>query len=88
MVYGPTSGPRFDPCIRKIPWGRKWQPTPVFFPGKSLRRGAWRATVHGVIRVGHNLATKPAPMQETLVQSRDREDPLEKELAIHFSILA
>ena len=22
-------------------------------------RGAWRATVHGVTRVGHNLATKP-----------------------------
>ena len=22
-------------------------------------RGAWRATVHGVARVGHNLATKP-----------------------------
>ena len=23
-----------------------------------LDRGAWRATVHGVARVGHNLATK------------------------------
>ena len=22
-------------CIRKIPWGRKWQPPPVFLPGKS-----------------------------------------------------
>ena len=26
---------RFDPWIRKIPWRRKWQPTPVFLPGKS-----------------------------------------------------
>ena len=25
----------FDPWIRKIPWRRKWQPTPVFLPGKS-----------------------------------------------------
>ena len=25
----------FDPCVRKIPWRRKWQPTPVFPPGKS-----------------------------------------------------
>ena len=25
----------FDPCIRKIPWGRKWHPTPVFLPEKS-----------------------------------------------------
>ena len=23
------------PWIRKIPWRRKWQPTPVFLPGKS-----------------------------------------------------
>ena len=26
----------FDPWVRKIPWRRKWQPTPVFLPGKSL----------------------------------------------------
>ena len=26
-----------------------------------MDRGAWRATVHGVKRVGHNLATKPPP---------------------------
>ena len=25
---------RFDPWVRKIPWSRKWQPTPVFLPGK------------------------------------------------------
>ena len=24
--------PRFDPGVRKIPWRRKWQPTPVFLP--------------------------------------------------------
>ena len=27
--------PGFDPWVRKIPWRRKWQPTPVFMPGKS-----------------------------------------------------
>ena len=27
--------PRFDPWVRKIPWRRKWQPTPVLLPGKS-----------------------------------------------------
>ena len=27
--------PRFDPWVRKIPWRREWQPTPVFLPGKS-----------------------------------------------------
>ena len=24
----------FDPWFRKIPWRRKWQPTPVFLPGE------------------------------------------------------
>ena len=24
----------FHPCVRKIPWRRKWHPTPVFLPGK------------------------------------------------------
>ena len=27
--------PGFDPWVRKILWRRKWQPTPVFLPGKS-----------------------------------------------------
>ena len=27
--------PRFDPWVRKIPWRRKQQPTPVFLPGES-----------------------------------------------------
>ena len=26
--------PRFDPWVGKIPWRRKWQPTPVFLPGE------------------------------------------------------
>ena len=26
-----------------------------------MDRGAWRATVHGLARVGYNLATKPLP---------------------------
>ena len=27
--------PGFDSWVGKISWRRKWQPTPVFFPGKS-----------------------------------------------------
>ena len=26
---------RIDPRVRKIPWRRAWQPTPVFLPGES-----------------------------------------------------
>ena len=28
-----------------------------------MDRGAWQAIVHGVTRVGHDLATKPPPQQ-------------------------
>ena len=26
---------QFSPWVGKIPWRRKWQPTPIFLPGKS-----------------------------------------------------
>ena len=38
----------FDPWVGKIPWRRKWQPTPVFLPGKSHGQTAWQVTIHGV----------------------------------------
>ena len=31
---------------------------PVFLLEILMNRGAWRATVYGVTRVGHNLVTK------------------------------
>ena len=34
------------------------------------------------------MVKNPSAMQETQVQSLGQEDPLEKELATHFSILA
>ena len=42
------------------PWRRKWQPTPVFFPGKSCgqRRRLVDYTPWGWKRVGHDLTTK------------------------------
>jgi len=42
---------RFNPWVRKIPWGRKWQSAPVFLPGNFPGpKGAWQATVHGVTK--------------------------------------
>ena len=29
---------KFDPWIGKTPWKRKWQPTSIFLPGKSLEQ--------------------------------------------------
>ena len=48
-----------DPWVRKIPWRRKWQPTPVCLPGKSHGQrslegcGPW-----GPERVRQDLAIK------------------------------
>ena len=39
----------FDPWISKIPWSRKWQPTPVFWPGEFHRQ----RSLEGYILWGH-----------------------------------
>ena len=31
----------FDPWVRKIPWRREWQLTPVFLPGESHPWAGW-----------------------------------------------
>ena len=52
---------RMDPWVRKIPWRREWQPTPVFLPGESHEQGAWRATDQwGSQRVRHDGACTQA----------------------------
>ena len=39
----------FNPWVGKIPWGWKWQPTPVYLPGKYHEQRSL-ATVHGVAK--------------------------------------
>ena len=39
---------RFDPWVRKMPWRRAWQPTPVFLLGESHGQRAWWTTLRGV----------------------------------------
>ena len=49
----------FDPWVRKIPWRRKWQLTPVFLPGKSHgQRSLAGYSPRGCKRVGHDSVTK------------------------------
>ena len=52
---------RFNRWVRKILWRRKWQPTPYSCLENPMDRGAWWATVYGVTRVGHDLASKWLP---------------------------
>ena len=50
---------RFDPCVGRILWRKKWQPTPVFLPGKSHgQRILLGYSPRGHKRVGHKLETK------------------------------
>ena len=54
---------RFDSWIGKIPWSRKWQPTPIFLPGESHgERSLADYSPWDHKRVGPNLVpTPPAP---------------------------
>ena len=51
--------PRFNPCVKKIPWRMEWLPTPVFWPREFhgqrslVGYGLW-----GGKRVRHDLGTK------------------------------
>ena len=49
---------RFDPWVGKILWSRKWQPTPVFLPGKfHEQRSLAGHTVHRVAKSQTRLST-------------------------------
>ena len=51
--------------VRKIPWRRKWQPTPVFLPGKTHGEGSLVGySPWGSERVGHDLVTKQKQQQQ------------------------
>ena len=49
----------FNPWIKKMPWSRKWQPTPVFLPGKFHgQRGTWGFTVHRITKSSDMTVTE------------------------------
>ena len=43
-----------NPWVGKIPWRKKWQPTPVFLPGESLGQRSLEGSP-----VGHDRETNP-----------------------------
>ena len=58
-VNAGDTGLGIDPWVGKILWSRKWQPTPVFLPGKSHEQKSLVGySPWGHKRVGHDLATK------------------------------
>ena len=51
------------PVSGRSPGGGNGNPLLYSCLGNPMDRGVWRATVHGVNRIGHNLETKPPPPQ-------------------------
>ena len=49
---------RFDTWVRKLPWSRKWQPTPVFLPEKF--HGQRSLTVYSPWGCKELVMTEPA----------------------------
>ena len=66
----------FDPWVGKIPWRRKWQPTPVFLPGESHgqrslvgytpSKVAFRPKSDEWNKAGHRIILKSAGLDEVL----------------------
>ena len=54
---GDTRDSSLIPGSQRFPWRRKWQPSPTFLAGKFLDRGAWWATVHGIVKSQTWLST-------------------------------
>ena len=51
--------------MERIPWRRKWQPTPVCLPADSHGQRSLAGYSSWVARVRHDLATKPLPYQQS-----------------------
>ena len=60
-------------------WRRRWRPTPVLVPAKSMDGGAWWAAVHGVSKSRTRLSDFTFTFHFPA---------LEKEMATHSSVLA
>ena len=55
-----------NPWIRKIPWSRKWQPTPKLLPGKSHGQRSLVGYSPWGRRVGHDWETSLTPSLKTI----------------------
>ena len=65
---------RFDPWVRKIPWRRKWQPTPVFLPAKFHR---WKSLAgYSPWSCNESDMTEHTHTQATYVSESAREAPM------------
>ena len=77
--------PGLDPWVRKIPWRRAWQPTPVFLPGESRgqrslvgyspwgrKKSDWKTNTHTQVP-GRELGTQDPPFWKSVRQQHSSE---------------
>ena len=60
---------KFDPWVGKIPWRRNWQPTPVFFPGKSHGHRSLAGYSPWGHRVRHNWSDLAGTQNKNITES-------------------
>ena len=73
----------FNPWFGKIPWRRRWQPTPVFLPGKSHGpRSLAGYSPWGCKWVRHNLVTKQQQILPYFLKVPYANSPLSSRSAI------
>ena len=74
----------FDPWVEKILWRRKWQPTPVFLPGKFHgQRSQVGYSPWGHKRVRHDLETKQQQIVHRVVKylkDNERHKPVQNQI--------
>ena len=51
----------FDPWVRKIPWRRKWQPTPIFLPGGSHGQRRLEGDIQSIGWQSQTRLKRPSP---------------------------
>ena len=92
VVKNPPANVRrhwFNPWVRKIPWRRKWQPAPVFLPGKSNGQrslGGYSPQGHKESDVTERLSAHTCKLGERLLVwlSSSTVDIWREKLASHF----
>ena len=63
------------PGLGRSPGEGNGNPLQHSYLGNPMDRGAWRATVHGIVRVGHDLVPKPPPPPPPLPTSSSQDSP-------------
>ena len=82
---------RFETWVRKIPWRRAWQPTPVFLPGEFHGQMSLVGYIQsiGLQRVGHNWGdsahTHPTQIENMFGLFRRRKRKMEEKELPAFS---